>query len=130
MPTYAYRCQDCGNQFDIFQKFAESALTICPNCGGHIRRVIQPTGVVFKGSGFYINDSKAKPAAATSKSDTASGGDEAADKPAAKSDNGTADNGKTDKAATGSDKGTSGKESSESKPASAGKTSAPVATPD
>ena len=58
MPTYAYRCRDCGHQFDIFQKFSEDSLTICPSCEGSIRRVIQPTGIVFKGTGFYINDSK------------------------------------------------------------------------
>ena len=58
MPTYAYRCRDCGHQFDIFQKFSEDTLTECPVCAGSIRRVIQPTGVVFKGTGFYINDSK------------------------------------------------------------------------
>ena len=58
MPMYAYRCRDCGNQFDIFQKFTEEALTDCPTCEGTIRRVIQPTGIVFKGTGFYINDSR------------------------------------------------------------------------
>ena len=58
MPTYAYRCRDCGHSFDIFQKFSEDSLTVCPSCAGTIRRVIQPTGVVFKGTGFYVNDSK------------------------------------------------------------------------
>jgi len=58
MPTYQYRCSDCGHEFDQYQKFSESALTVCPSCSGTIRRVIQPVGVVFKGSGWYINDSK------------------------------------------------------------------------
>ncbi len=58
MPTYAYRCRDCGHTFDIFQKFTEDSLTVCPSCEGSIRRVIQPTGVVFKGTGFYVNDSR------------------------------------------------------------------------
>ncbi len=58
MPTYQYRCSDCGHEFDQYQKFSESALTVCPSCNGSIRRVIQPVGVVFKGSGWYINDSK------------------------------------------------------------------------
>lgn len=58
MPTYQYRCSDCGHEFDQYQKFSESTLTICPSCSGAIRRVIQPVGVVFKGSGWYINDSK------------------------------------------------------------------------
>lgn len=67
MPTYAYRCRDCGHQFDIFQKFSDDALTTCPVCAGTIRRVIQPTGVVFKGTGFYINDSKTSGKAAPAK---------------------------------------------------------------
>lgn len=60
MPTYTYQCDDCGHSFDAFQKFSEDALTVCPSCEGHIRRVIQPTPIVFKGSGWYINDSKGK----------------------------------------------------------------------
>ncbi len=58
MPIYAYRCRDCGHQFDIRQSFSEDSLTVCPTCEGSIRRVIQPIGVVFKGTGFYINDSR------------------------------------------------------------------------
>lgn len=129
MPTYAYRCQDCGHQFDIFQKFSDSALTICPNCAGHIRRVIQPTGVVFKGSGFYINDSRANPSAGKSTAGTNSG-DDSAEKPAVTSENGKADNGKTDRAAASSDKSTSDKGSAESTPASTGKTAASASARD
>jgi putative FmdB family regulatory protein len=58
MPTYAYKCADCSHQFDQFQKFSDDPLTECPSCSGKVRRVIQPVGVVFKGSGFYINDSR------------------------------------------------------------------------
>ncbi|CAA9543389.1 MAG: hypothetical protein AVDCRST_MAG70-302 [uncultured Thermomicrobiales bacterium] len=58
MPTYSYRCDTCGHQFDQFQKFSEAALTECPVCEAAIRRVIHPVGVVFKGSGWYINDSR------------------------------------------------------------------------
>mgnify|MGYP001133505719 CR=1 FL=1 len=58
MPTYHYRCKSCAHEFDQFQKFSEDALTICPECGQEIRRVIQPVGVVFKGSGWYITDSR------------------------------------------------------------------------
>jgi len=60
MPTYQYQCDDCGHSFDRFQKFSEDALTTCPACGGPIRRVIGNVGVVFKGSGWYINDSRPK----------------------------------------------------------------------
>ena len=62
MPTYHYRCSACENRFDAFQKFSENPLTVCPECGGGVKRVIQPVGVVFKGSGWYINDSRKAPA--------------------------------------------------------------------
>ena len=58
MPTYQYRCSDCGVEFDRYQKFSDEPLTVCPTCEGSIRRVIQPVGVVFKGAGWYINDSR------------------------------------------------------------------------
>lgn len=71
MPTYHYRCSDCGHSFDFFQKFADDPLTECPECGGLIRRVPQPVGIVFKGSGWYVNDSRnAKSPTSTAKSET------------------------------------------------------------
>ncbi len=60
MPTYQYQCDDCGNAFEQFQKFSDDPLTVCPDCGGTIRRVIGNVGVVFKGSGWYITDSRSK----------------------------------------------------------------------
>lgn len=59
MPTYVYACDACGKQFEQFQSFKEEPLSVC-RCGieGKVRRVIQPAGVVFKGSGWYINDSR------------------------------------------------------------------------
>jgi putative FmdB family regulatory protein len=60
MPTYSYHCDTCGHDFDAFQKFAEDPLNECPECSAPIRRVIQPVGVVFKGSGWYITDSRPK----------------------------------------------------------------------
>lgn len=65
MPTYEYQCKTCGHQFEQFQRYTDPALTECPRCSGAIRRVIFPAGVIFKGSGWYITDSrKAEPAAA------------------------------------------------------------------
>lgn len=58
MPTYSYHCDTGDHDFDIVQRFSDDALTVCPECGGSVRRVIQPVGVVFKGSGWYINDSR------------------------------------------------------------------------
>jgi putative FmdB family regulatory protein len=60
MPTYTYQCDSCGHGFETVQRFADDPLTDCPQCGASIRRVIQPVGVVFKGSGWYITDSRPK----------------------------------------------------------------------
>jgi putative FmdB family regulatory protein len=68
MPTYTYRCDTCGHGFEAVQRFADEPLKECPECGAPIRRVIQPVGVVFKGSGWYITDSRPK-----SSSDSADG---------------------------------------------------------
>lgn len=59
MPTYAYACTECGHQFDIFQSFSDDALTTCPQCSGKLRKQFNAVGVVFKGGGFYRNDSRA-----------------------------------------------------------------------
>jgi putative FmdB family regulatory protein len=69
MPMYTYRCDKCGVRFDRIQSFSAQALRRCPECRGHVRRLIQPAGIVFKGSGWYITDSKKKPAQSESKAD-------------------------------------------------------------
>ena len=58
MPTYQYACTECGHAFDQFQSFSDDALTECPECQGRLRKVFNAVGVVFKGSGFYRNDSR------------------------------------------------------------------------
>ncbi|MBB2892663.1 FmdB family zinc ribbon protein [Flexivirga oryzae] len=58
MPTYAYACKDCGHAFDVQQSFSDDALTVCPECGGVLRKQFGAVGVVFKGSGFYKTDSR------------------------------------------------------------------------
>lgn len=66
MPIYTYECENCGQRFDAKQSFSDAPLTICPDCEGSLHRVIQPVGVVFKGSGFYVTDSRGKQNLATS----------------------------------------------------------------
>lgn len=66
MPTYAYRGSTCTHEFETVQKFADAPLTECIECGGPIRRVFQPVGVVFKGSGWYINDSRSSKSSSSS----------------------------------------------------------------
>lgn len=60
MPTYAYACTACGHTFDAVQSFADDALTVCPECGGALRKQYGSIGVTFNGSGFYRTDSRAK----------------------------------------------------------------------
>jgi len=59
MPTYEYECTACGQHMEVFQRFSEDALTTCGVCGGALRKVFHPAGIVFKGSGFYATDSRA-----------------------------------------------------------------------
>lgn len=58
MPTYQYKCTECGEPLEARQSFSDAALTECPACGGELRKVFNAVGVVFKGSGFYRNDSR------------------------------------------------------------------------
>jgi putative FmdB family regulatory protein len=60
MPTYEYACTSCGNRFEVFQRIEDDPLKVCEACGGALRKVFHPAGIVFKGSGFYATDSRAK----------------------------------------------------------------------
>lgn len=61
MPTYDYECQDCGNNFEAFQKMSDAHLTECPECGGKVKRLIGAgAGLIFKGGGFYETDYRSK----------------------------------------------------------------------
>lgn len=71
MPTYVYACKDCGHAMEVVQSFSDEALTVCPECDGDLRKKFNSVGVVFKGTGFYRNDSRSSgsssvPAASTS----------------------------------------------------------------
>ena len=75
MPTYAYACTACDHRFEAQQSFTESSLTICPECAGRLRKVFPSVGVVFKGSGFYRNDSRSTNHGKITASSTTSHGD-------------------------------------------------------
>jgi putative FmdB family regulatory protein len=60
MPLYEYQCQACGLRFERRQHFHEDPVKICPDCGGEVVRLIQPAGIIFKGSGFYVTDNRSK----------------------------------------------------------------------
>jgi putative FmdB family regulatory protein len=82
MPTYVYKCDSCGSQFEQFQSFKDDPLRVCP-CGkeGAVRRVFQPVGIVFKGSGWYITDSRKSDSATVSSESNVSSDKPAAEKP-------------------------------------------------
>jgi putative FmdB family regulatory protein len=101
VPTYQYTCTDCGEPVEAVQKFTDAPLTVCAACGGRLRKVFSPVGIVFKGSGFYRTDSRNGSSASTpvkekekekASSDSSSSSSESssassngsADKPAAK----------------------------------------------
>ena len=62
MPTYEYACEACGQHFDVKQSFTDAPLKVHESCGGDLRKVFQPAPIVFKGSGWYVTDSRPKPA--------------------------------------------------------------------
>jgi putative FmdB family regulatory protein len=65
VPTYDYQCRACGAVIEVIHPMSEDGPAVCDTCGGALRRVLFPAGIIFKGSGFYRNDSRAKPAEAT-----------------------------------------------------------------
>ena len=90
MPTYQYACTECEHAFDQFQSFSDDALTECPECQGRLRKVFNAVGVVFKGSGFYRNDSRDK------KSSTLSSDSKSESKSDSTSDSGTSSDTKSE----------------------------------
>lgn len=71
MPVYQYACTECGHDFEKHQSFTDPALTECPDCGGKLRKVFSPVGVVLKGSGFYRNDNRPKSGSGSSSDSSA-----------------------------------------------------------
>jgi putative FmdB family regulatory protein len=84
MPIYQYRCESCGVAFERVQHFSDAPLTQCPECDGKVHRVIQPVGIIFKGSGFYVTDNRRNTALLPGNKKT--GAESESEKPAAKTD--------------------------------------------
>ena len=68
MPTYDYQCRSCGTVIEVIHAMAEDGPTVCEVCGGQLRRVLYPTGIIFKGTGFYRTDSRAATGSSASES--------------------------------------------------------------
>jgi len=116
MPTYDYECRSCGYRFETFQSMSDDSLTICPDCGKEqLRRLISGgTGVIFKGSGFYVNDSrKSSSTTMTSSPETESKKTDTDIPTSGKSELKTTDSGKSESKKTDSSK--SGSSESKSK---------------
>jgi putative FmdB family regulatory protein len=71
VPTYQYTCTDCGEPIEVLQKFTDDPLSVCAACGGRLRKVFSPVGIVFKGSGFYRTDSRNGSSSSTAAKDNA-----------------------------------------------------------
>ena len=96
MPTYQYTCTDCGEPVEAVQKFTDDPLTVCAVCGGRLRKVFSPVGIVFKGSGFYRTDSRNSSVAADAK--PGMDRDKQDKQPAESAKSGESSNGSADKA--------------------------------
>lgn len=90
MPTYDYQCRSCGRTIEVIHAMSEDGPTACEVCGGALRKVIHPTGIIFKGSGFYKTDSRSAGSASVSgsnRSTSKGSGDDA--KPSSAGDSAT-----------------------------------------
>ena len=112
MPIYEYECNACRQRFEKLQSFSDEPIRVCPHCAGETRRVLQPVGVIFKGSGWYVTDSRKKTSGGTSKP-------EAGSEPAGTSSSGDSAGSSSD-AGSGSSAGSSDSAASSKAPASSG----------
>jgi putative FmdB family regulatory protein len=104
MPTYKYACRDCDSQFEAMQSFHDAALAECGACGGRLRKVFTPAGIIFKGSGYYTTDYRPQPAAESGDGQDSS----------AKSDGGGGEHAEGSEAASSSEAGGSSENGSSS----------------
>ena len=116
MPTYQYVCTECGDQVEAVQKFTDDPLSVHDTCGGRLRKVFSPVGIVFKGSGFYRTDSRKGSSASTAAASSSSG-----DSPSSAGDKKTGDGDK--KAGEKSSSSSSSASSSSSPSSSSGSSS-------
>jgi putative FmdB family regulatory protein len=114
LPTYEYACKACGHRLEAVQKFTDDALTVCPECGGTLRKVFGAPGIVLKGSGFYKTDTRAQDKRSGSEKTSSNGSDTS--KPETKSDTSTS-TGSGSKSDASSPKSGTDKPAKESKPA-------------
>ena len=121
MPTYQYVCTECGGQIEAVQKFTDDPLTVHDACGGRLRKVFSPVGIVFKGSGFYRTDSRKGSSASVNASSSSS--DSAGSAGEKKSGDGDKKAGEKSSSSSSSDSSSSSSSSSSGSSGSSGKSS-------
>ncbi|MEV6754775.1 FmdB family zinc ribbon protein [Streptomyces sp. NPDC051214] len=117
MPTYQYQCTECGEGLEAVQKFTDDALTVCPSCDGRLKKVFSAVGIVFKGSGFYRNDSRGSSSSSTPSTATASKSSDSKSsdsKSSASASSSSASSSSSDSKSSGSSSGSSAGSSSSS----------------
>jgi putative FmdB family regulatory protein len=104
MPTYEYRCRNCGEPLEVVQSFTDDPLTECPVCRGELRKVFPAVGIAFKGSGFYKTDSRkaAKSSASSSGSESSGSSDKKSTPSGSNGDGGSSDGAKSSSASSSS----------------------------
>ncbi|MEV0317182.1 FmdB family zinc ribbon protein [Streptomyces sp. NPDC050658] len=108
MPTYQYQCTECGEGLEAVQKFTDDALTVCPSCDGRLKKVFSAVGIVFKGSGFYRNDSRGSSSSSTPSSTSTSSSSKSSDsKPSDSKSTSTASSSSSSSSASTSSSGSS-----------------------
>jgi putative FmdB family regulatory protein len=86
VPTYGYRCTKCGHQFEVFQRMSDDPIQTCPKCQGEVTKILYPSGVLFKGSGYYSTDYKGSGSSASSNGSGSTTESKPEAKPESKSD--------------------------------------------
>ncbi|WP_184763737.1 FmdB family zinc ribbon protein [Streptomyces griseoloalbus] len=107
MPTYQYQCTECGEGLEAVQKFTDDALTECPNCQGRLKKVFSAVGIVFKGSGFYRNDSRGSSSSSSPASSKSSGSASTSSSASSSSDSGSGSGSSSSTGSSGSGSSTS-----------------------
>ncbi|MGW3009322.1 FmdB family zinc ribbon protein [Streptomyces sp. NPDC001219] len=96
MPTYQYQCTECGEGLEAVQKFTDDALTECPSCDGRLKKVFSAVGIVFKGSGFYRNDSRGSSSSSSPAKSSSTSGTSSSDSSGSSSDASSSSSGSSD----------------------------------
>jgi putative FmdB family regulatory protein len=108
VPTYDYQCRSCGTIIEVVHSMLDDGPTTCQRCGGELRRVFHPTGIIFRGGGFYKNDSRSSSSGSVSGSSQSEGSGDGSPAASSPKETGTTDKGSTPKASGDAGKGAGG----------------------